>query len=88
MSERHDGLGAYEGWLPSPDSIFGHIGKRSMGWPGSTWPGNGPSRGRVPMALMSGRQMTQLICADERRPFLVPVADSSPDPRLPANRDA
>jgi len=81
--------GAYEGWLPSPDSMFGHIRKTLPGLAGfymaGQWvePGGG-----VPMALMSGRQVTQLICADERRPFLVPIAGSSPDPRSPASGDA
>ena len=69
--------------------MFGHIRKTLPGLAGfymaGQWvePGGG-----VPMALMSGRQVTQLICADERRPFLVPVADRSPDPRSPANGDA
>jgi phytoene dehydrogenase-like protein len=63
--------GAYEGWLPTPESMFGHIKKTLPGLAGfymaGQWvePGGG-----VPMALMSGRQVTQLICADERRPFL------------------
>jgi len=78
--------GAYEGWLPSPESMFGHIKKTLPGLAGfymaGQWvePGGG-----VPTALMSGRQVTQLICADERRPFLVPVASGSPDIRSSAD---
>lgn len=69
--------GAYEGWLPSPDSMFRHIKKVLPGLAGfymaGQWvePGGG-----VPTALMSGRQATQLICADERRPFVVPAEQS------------
>ncbi|MEI9941888.1 MAG: NAD(P)/FAD-dependent oxidoreductase [Pseudomonadota bacterium] len=74
--------GSYEGWLPTSESMFGHIKKTLPGLAGlymaGQWvePGGG-----LPTALMSGRQVTQLICADERRPFLVPVGVSSPDRR-------
>ncbi|HTJ82717.1 MAG TPA: NAD(P)/FAD-dependent oxidoreductase [Polyangiaceae bacterium] len=58
--------GAYEGWLPNSDSMFGHVEKALPGLSGlylaGQWvePGGG-----VPTALMSGRQATQLLCADE-----------------------
>ncbi|HET7543037.1 MAG TPA: NAD(P)/FAD-dependent oxidoreductase [Polyangiaceae bacterium] len=74
--------GAYEGWLPTPESMFGHIKKTLPGlasfYMAGQWvePGGG-----VPMALMSGRQVAQLICADEHRPFLVPFASSQSDLR-------
>jgi phytoene dehydrogenase-like protein len=62
--------GAYEGWLPTPDAMFGHVKKVLPGLSGfymaGQWvePGGG-----VPTALLSGRHVTQLICADEGRAF-------------------
>lgn len=66
--------GAFEGWMPSADAIFGHVKKTVPGlgsfYMAGQWmePGGG-----VPMALMSGRQVTQLICADADVPFAVPA---------------
>lgn len=66
--------GAYEGWMPSSESFFGHVEKKLPGLHGlylaGQWvePGGG-----VPTALMSGRQAVQLLCADARAPFRVPV---------------
>jgi phytoene dehydrogenase-like protein len=62
--------GAYEGWMPSAESMFGHVSKTLPGLAGfymaGQWvePGGG-----VPTALMSGRHVAQLICADEGMPF-------------------
>jgi phytoene dehydrogenase-like protein len=58
--------GAYEGWLPSPDAVFQHLDKTLSGLNGfymaGQWlePGGG-----IPMALMSGRQVAEIVCADE-----------------------
>lgn len=63
--------GAYEGWLPSADSFFGHAKKTFLGLGGfymaGQWvePGGG-----VPTAIMSGRQVVQLLCAVEGRGFV------------------
>jgi phytoene dehydrogenase-like protein len=63
--------GAYEGWMPSPEAMFGHVKKVLPGLDGfymaGQWvePGGG-----VPTALMSGRQVAQLVCAAEGRPFV------------------
>jgi len=63
--------GAYEGWQPSRDSLFGHVDKLLEGLQGfymaGQWvePGGG-----VPVAVLSGRQAVQLLCAQARRPFV------------------
>ncbi len=63
--------GAYEGWMPSSESMFGHVKKKLSGLEGlymaGQWvePGGG-----VPTALMSGRQAIQLVCHDDGRPFV------------------
>lgn len=62
--------GAYEGWMPSAPSLLAHVQKRLSGLSGfymaGQWvePGGG-----VPMALMSGRQVVQLLCDDTKRGF-------------------
>jgi phytoene dehydrogenase-like protein len=62
--------GAYEGWMPSAEAFFGHVQKTLDGLAGfylaGQWvePGGG-----VPTALLSGRQVAQLVCAAEERPF-------------------
>jgi phytoene desaturase len=67
--------GAYEGWMPSADSIFSHVEKKLAGLSGvylaGQWvePGGG-----VPMAVMSGRQAVELACHDLRRAFHGQVA--------------
>jgi phytoene dehydrogenase-like protein len=56
--------------MPSAESMFGHVSKTLPGLAGfymaGQWvePGGG-----VPTALMSGRHVAQLICADEGMPF-------------------
>jgi phytoene dehydrogenase-like protein len=67
--------GAYEGWMPSSESFFGHVKKKLPGLDGlylaGQWvePGGG-----VPTALMSGRHVVQLLCADTGAPFRPPVS--------------
>lgn len=62
--------GAYEGWLPTVDAVFSHPSKTLAGLKGlylaGQWlePGGG-----VPMAVLSGRQAVQLLCADAALPF-------------------
>ena len=62
--------GAYEGWMPSSESLFGHVKKKLAGLEGfymaGQWvePGGG-----VPTAVMSGRQAVQILCAEEGRAF-------------------
>jgi phytoene desaturase len=63
--------GAFEGWQPTPDTFFGHVAKTLPGLDGlfmaGQWvePGGG-----VPTALMSGRQLVQILCDREGRPFV------------------
>jgi phytoene dehydrogenase-like protein len=63
--------GAYEGWMPSSASFFGHVGKTLAGlrnfYMAGQWvePGGG-----IPTAVMSGRQAVQLVCADQQRAFV------------------
>jgi phytoene dehydrogenase-like protein len=63
--------GAFEGWMPTTESVFGHVNKTLAGLGGfylaGQWvePGGG-----VPTAIMSGRQAIQLLCRDEARPFV------------------
>jgi phytoene dehydrogenase-like protein len=63
--------GAFEGWTPSAEAMFDHVKKTLSGLSGfymaGQWvePGGG-----VPMAVMSGRQVVQLICAHQRRSFV------------------
>jgi len=65
--------GAYEGWMPTTDSFFGHVEKKLRGLDGfymaGQWvePGGG-----IPTAVSSGRQAIQLVCADHGRPFVAP----------------
>lgn len=76
--------GAYEGWVPSADAMFGHVDKRLRGLDGfymcGQWvePGGG-----VPTAVMSGRQAIQLVCDAAGRPFIArrePTAATRPSP--------
>jgi phytoene dehydrogenase-like protein len=69
--------GAYEGWMPSGPAVLSHVQKRLPGLSGfymaGQWvePGGG-----VPPALMSGRQVIQLLCEDARRGFQSRVAST------------
>jgi len=64
--------GAFEGWLPTSDA-FKHVPKQLPGldrfYMAGQWvePGGG-----VPMAVMSGRQVVELVCASLGRPFVPP----------------
>lgn len=63
--------GAFEGWMPTPDTFFAHVDKALPGLSGffmaGQWvePGGG-----VPTALMSGRQLVQILCDNEGKEFL------------------
>jgi phytoene dehydrogenase-like protein len=69
--------GAYEGWTPSAEALFGHVKKTLTGlsrfYMAGQWvePGGG-----VPTALMSGRQVVQLLCADLDHAFATPRANA------------
>jgi phytoene desaturase len=62
--------GAFEGWIPSADNFTLHVPKTLPGlgrlYMAGQWvePGGG-----VPTALMSGRQLVQILCAAAGRPF-------------------
>ena len=65
--------GAFEGWMPTREAMFGHV-KKTLGdlggfYMAGQWvePGGG-----VPTALLSGRQAVQLLCAGANREFQVP----------------
>jgi phytoene desaturase len=64
--------GAFEGWMPSPESFTTHVSKTLPGLDGffmaGQWvePGGG-----VPTALMSGRQLVQILCHRAGRPFVI-----------------
>jgi phytoene dehydrogenase-like protein len=70
--------GAYEGWMPSPGTFFGHVSKKLSGLKGfymaGQWvePGGG-----IPPSIMSARQAIQLVCADEQREFTPPSMGAS-----------
>ena len=57
--------------MPTPEAMFGHVKKVLPGLAGfymaGQWvePGGG-----VPTALLSGRHVVQLVCADAGRPFV------------------
>jgi phytoene dehydrogenase-like protein len=63
--------GAFEGWMPTAESLFGHVRKELTGVTGlylaGQWvePGGG-----VPTAILSGRQAAQLLCERDGRTFL------------------
>ena len=66
--------GAFEGWMPNRESLFGHV-KKTLGdlrgcYMAGQWvePGGG-----VPTAIMSGRQAAQLACAERKLAFRAPA---------------
>jgi phytoene dehydrogenase-like protein len=69
--------GAFEGWLPS--NPFTHIPKQLPGldrfYMAGQWvePGGG-----VPMAIMSGRHVVEILCAHLHRPFVSEVTTAMP----------
>jgi phytoene dehydrogenase-like protein len=62
--------GAFEGWMPRGDSFLGGVSKKLRGLEGfymaGQWvePGGG-----IPVAVLSGRQAVQLLCADTKHTF-------------------
>ncbi|HEX2675855.1 MAG TPA: NAD(P)/FAD-dependent oxidoreductase [Polyangiales bacterium] len=66
--------GAFEGWLPSSEAMFSGVDKTLPGladfYMAGQWvePGGG-----VPTAVMSGRQVMQLVCKQAGMPFSVPI---------------
>ena len=62
--------GAYEGWLPTPEAVFHHLPKTlpelESFFMAGQWlePGGG-----VPTALLSGRQLVQILCARTGKEF-------------------
>jgi phytoene dehydrogenase-like protein len=73
--------GSYEGWLPTPDTWRVRAAHQLPGLEGlylaGQWlhPGGG-----VPIALLSGRQVVQLLCRREDRPFLVQPSSAPTQP--------
>lgn len=71
--ERYTGnwRGSYEGWLPSAQSLMMRMSKTLPGldnfYMAGQWvePGGG-----LPTAAMSGRNVTQIICKKDKRPFV------------------
>ncbi len=61
--------GAFEGWMPSGESLFGHVNKTLAGLRGFYMAGQWVEPG-IPMAVIKGRQALQLACAGEKRPFV------------------
>jgi phytoene dehydrogenase-like protein len=67
--------GAYEGWMPSGEESFGHIPKTLPKLDGFVMAGQWVEPGGgVPMAVMSGRQAAQILCAKEGRTFVTSPA--------------
>jgi phytoene dehydrogenase-like protein len=69
--------GAFEGWLPS--GAFTHVPKQLAGldrfYMAGQWvePGGG-----VPMAIMSGRHVIEILCAHLGRPFAHEMSAAAP----------
>jgi len=62
--------GAYEGWLPTPESFFSRLGKRVAGLDGMYLAGQWVAPGGgIPSAVLSGRQAAELICSDYHQSF-------------------
>lgn len=65
--------GAFEGWMPNAEALFGHVSKKLEGLEGfymaGQWvePGGG-----VPTACASGRSAVQILCAEQHRDFKTP----------------
>ena len=85
-SVAHSWRGAFEGWAPTPDAVLTHPSKTLEGLKGlymaGQWmePGGG-----VPMAVLSGRQAVQLLCADAALPFVARPA-RAPEPAQHSGR--
>ncbi len=67
--------GSYEGWMPTHGGALSHVDKMLPGlqrfYMAGQWvePGGG-----VPTAITSGRQVVQILCAHEDRPFVATPA--------------
>lgn len=73
--------GAYEGWLPNADGMFGHVSPTLPGLEGLYLAGQWISPGGgVPTALSSGRRAVQLLCTAEGRAFEPRPAQVTPKP--------
>jgi phytoene dehydrogenase-like protein len=60
--------GAYEGWMPNAESMFGHVPKTLPGLEGFVMAGQWVEPGGgVPTVVLSGRQAAQIVCAKEGR---------------------
>jgi phytoene desaturase len=67
--------GAYEGWMPNPEAIFGHVPKTLPKLDGLVMAGQWVEPGGgVPTAILSGRQAAQILCAKEGRAFVASPA--------------
>ena len=70
--------GAFEGWMPRGESMLTHVKKTFPKLDGlylaGQWvePGGG-----VPMAILSGRQVVQLLCADRDHLFCTPPIEAT-----------
>jgi phytoene desaturase len=70
--------GAFEGWMPSASNFTQHVAKTLPGldqfYMAGQWvePGGG-----VPTALMSGRQLVQILCDGAGKPFVTPAPPSA-----------
>jgi phytoene dehydrogenase-like protein len=70
-TEARSWRGAYEGWTPNAEGVFGHISKTLPGLEGFLMAGQWVEPGGgVPTAVLSGRQAVQLLCAKEGRAFV------------------
>jgi len=67
--------GSYEGWLPKPEDFMKRMSKTLPGldnfYMAGQWvePGGG-----LPTAAMSGRNVTQIICKKDNRPFVTTMS--------------
>lgn len=62
--------GAFEGWLPTTETVRVHPSKKLPGLSGFLMAGQWVEPGGgVPSAVMSGRHAVQILCHDDRRPF-------------------
>ncbi|MBD3418712.1 MAG: NAD(P)-binding protein [Chitinivibrionales bacterium] len=64
--------GSYQGWAPTPDMIGKALPKKVKGLDNFYMAGQWTDPpGGIFSALNSGRKITQLVCTDDRKPFVV-----------------